>query len=134
MKPIRVLQWGLGAMGSGMARLVLEKTGLQLVAAIDYRPDYIGQDLGTVLKIDRQLGITVSGNPDEALDSEKVDVVVIATTSWVKDQMADLRRIISAGINCVSIAEEMADPYAQNWPLNWMTCAAKIMSHYSVQE
>lgn len=114
MKPIRVLQWGLGAMGSGMARLVLEKTGLQLVAAIDYRPDYIGQDLGTVLKIDRQLGITVSGNLDEALDSEKVDVVVIATTSWVKDQMADLRRIITAGINCVSIAEEMADPYAQS--------------------
>ena len=114
MKPIRVLQWGLGAMGSGMARLVLEKPGLQMVAAVDYRPDYTGLDLGTVLKLDRQLGITVSGNPDEVLDREKVDVVVIATTSWVKDQMADLRRIITAGINCVSIAEEMADPYAQN--------------------
>ncbi len=114
MKPIRVLQWGLGAMGSGMARLVLEKPGLQMVAAVDYRPDYIGQDLGTVLKIDRKLGIMVTGNPDEVLDREKVDVVVIATTSWVKDQMADLRRIITAGINCVSIAEEMADPYAQN--------------------
>jgi len=114
MKPIRILQWGLGAMGSGMARLVLEKPGLQIVAAVDYRPDYVGKDLGTILKLDRQVGITVSGNPDEVLDREKVDVVVIATTSWVKDQMADLRRIITAGINCVSIAEEMADPYAQN--------------------
>ncbi len=114
MKPIRILQWGLGAMGSGMARLVLEKPGLQIVAAVDYRPDYVGKDLGTILKFDRQVGITVSGNPDEVLDREKVDVVVIATTSWVKDQMADLRRIITAGINCVSIAEEMADPYAQN--------------------
>lgn len=114
MEPIRVLQWGLGAMGSGMARLVLEKPGLKLVAAVDSRPDYIGQDLGAVLKIDRQLGIKVTANPAEVLDKEKVDVVVIATTSWVKEQMADLRRIITAGINCVSIAEEMADPYAQN--------------------
>ena len=31
MNPIRVLQWGLGAMGSGMARLMLEKSGLQIV-------------------------------------------------------------------------------------------------------
>ena len=35
MKPIRVLQWGLGAMGSGMAGLVLEERGLELVAAVD---------------------------------------------------------------------------------------------------
>ena len=34
-KPIRVLQWGLGAMGSGMARLMLEKAGLNIVAAVD---------------------------------------------------------------------------------------------------
>ncbi len=31
-QPIRVLQWGLGAMGSGMARLMLEKPGLKIVA------------------------------------------------------------------------------------------------------
>ena len=35
MKKIRVIQWGLGAMGSGMARLVLEKDGLELVGGIN---------------------------------------------------------------------------------------------------
>ena len=70
MKPIRVLQWGLGAMGSGMARLVLDKSGLELVGAIDSRPDYAGQDLGSVLKLDRQLGITITNNPDEVLKKE----------------------------------------------------------------
>jgi len=114
MKPIRVLQWGLGAMGSGMARLILEKPGLQMVAAIDQRPDYAGKDLGEVLKIGHDLEIKVSTTPDEVLSKEKVDVVVIATTSWLKDQIGDLRKIITSGINCVSIAEEMADPYAQN--------------------
>lgn len=114
MKPIRVLQWGLGAMGSGIARLVLDKTGLELVGAIDNRTDYAGEDLGSVLKLDRQLGIKVTNHPDEVLNKEKVDVVVIATTSWLIEQAPDLRRIIKAGINCVSIAEEMADPYAQS--------------------
>jgi 4-hydroxy-tetrahydrodipicolinate reductase len=101
-------------MGSGIARLVLDKTGLELVGAIDNRPDYTGEDLGSVLKLDRKLGIKVTHHPDEVLNKEKVDVVVIATTSWLIEQAPDLRRIIKAGINCVSIAEEMADPYAQS--------------------
>jgi len=114
MKSIRVLQWGLGAMGSGMARLMLEKSGLQIVAAIDGRPDYVGKDLGAVLGVGKTLGVTVTDKPETVLDKANVDIVVLATTSWLKDQMADLRRIVEAGINCVSIAEEMADPWAQS--------------------
>ena len=113
MEPIRVLQWGLGAMGGGMARLMLEKSGLKLVAAVDGRPDYVGKDLGDVLGIGKTLGVTVTNKPETVLNKENVDIVVIATTSWTKDQMPDLRKIISAGINCISIAEEMSDPDAQ---------------------
>jgi 2,4-diaminopentanoate dehydrogenase len=114
MKSIRILQWGLGAMGSGMARLMLDKQGLQIVAAVDGRPDYIGKDLGDVLNLGKSLGVKVTNKPEDVLKKENVDIVIIATTSWVKDQMADLRKILSAGINCISIAEEMAVPEAQN--------------------
>ena len=113
-KPICVLQWGLGAMGSGMARLMLEKTGLQIVAAVDSHPDYVGRDLGAVLGLGEEIGVTVSDQPESVLDADKVDLVVIATTSWTERQMPDLRKIITAGINVISIAEEMADPHAQN--------------------
>lgn len=34
-KKIRVVQWGLGAMGRGMAQLITTKEGLELVGAID---------------------------------------------------------------------------------------------------
>ena len=114
MKSIRVLQWGLGAMGSGMARLMLEKPGLQIVAAVDGRPDYQGRDLGDVLGVGRSLGVSITNQPESVLKKENVDIAVIATTSWVKEQMPDLRKILSAGINCISIAEEMADAEAQN--------------------
>ena len=114
MKPIRVLQWGLGAMGSGMARLMLEKPGLQIVAAVDGRPDYTGKDLGEVLGVGRHLGVSVTNRPEDVLNKANVDVVVIATTSWTSEQMPDLRKILTAGINCVSIAEELAAPEAQH--------------------
>jgi 4-hydroxy-tetrahydrodipicolinate reductase len=114
MKQIRVLQWGLGAMGSGMAKLMLEKSGLKIVAAIDGRPDYVGKDLGEILGVEKKLGVRVTNKPEDVLKKEKVDIVVIATTSWLKDQIPDLRKILNAGINCISIAEEMSDAYAQN--------------------
>lgn len=114
MKQIRVLQWGLGAMGGGMARLMLDKSGLKIVAAVDGRPDYAGKDLGDVLGVGKKLGVTVTNKPEDVLKKENVDIVIIATTSWVKDQMPDLRKIITAGINCISIAEEMSEPAAQN--------------------
>ena len=114
MKKFRVVQWGLGAMGSGMARLVLEKDGLELVGGIDMRPDYVGKDLGEVLGAGRKLGVVVTNDPATVLDRAKVDLVVIATTSWTREQAPDLRRILSAGINCISIAEELAAPEAQS--------------------
>jgi 4-hydroxy-tetrahydrodipicolinate reductase len=114
MEPIRILQWGLGAMGGGMARLMLEKSGLKIVAAVDGRPDYVGKDLGEVLGIGKALGVVVTNKPEDVLKKENVDLVIIATTSWTKEQMPDLRKIITAGINCISIAEEMSDPEAQS--------------------
>ena len=114
MKPIRVLQWGLGAMGSGMARLMLDKAGLKIVAAVDGRPDFVGKDLGDVLNVGKKLGVLVTNNPEDVLIQDDVDIVILATTSWTNEQLPDLRKIIRAGVNCISIAEEMSDPDAQN--------------------
>lgn len=114
MGRLRVVQWGLGAMGSGMARLVVDKPGLALVGAIDRRPELVGRDLGDVLGLSSPLGVAVTADPGDILDPDKVDVVLIATTSWVAEQLADLETILDAGINCVSIAEEMAYPRAQH--------------------
>ena len=111
--PIRVVQWGLGAMGQGMAKLIAAKDGLELVGAIDVNPALDGKDVGEILGTD-PLGATVTTHPTSILNSNNVDVVTIATTSWLRDQIADLRTIITAGINVVSIAEETSCPEAQN--------------------
>lgn len=113
MEPIRVLQWGLGAMGSGMARLMLTKPGLRITAAIDSRPDYTGRDLGEVLG-GAPIGVIVTDRPEEVLSPAVADIALLATTSWTREQLPDLKSAIRAGLNVISIAEEMADPAAQN--------------------
>lgn len=113
MKPIRVVQWGLGAMGSGMAKLMLQKPGIEVVGAIRKRPDTVGKDLGEVLGIGRELGVAVSGSPKGVLKKTSCDLVVHATDSFTRSCFDDLKTILEAGLNCISIAEEMSCPHAQ---------------------
>ncbi len=113
MKKIRVLQWGLGAMGSGMVKLMLEKEGLQLVGVIRQRQDTVGKDVGDVLGLGKQVGVKISGSAEGLLKKSNVDLVIHATKSRTRDSFDELKQIIQAGINVVSIAEEMAYPWAQ---------------------
>ncbi len=110
---IRVAQWGLGAMGQGVAKLILAKEGLELVGALDINPELNGKDVGEFLGV-APAGVAITNDPADILDSSKVDVITIATTSWVAKQLPNLKQILEAGINVVSIAEEMAAPEAQS--------------------
>lgn len=113
MKPIRVVQWGFGAMGSGMVKLMLEKEGIEVVGVIRRRPDTVGKDLGEVLGMNKKLGAKIYGSPEDILDKDKVDLVVLATDSFTKNVFSELKIIAEKGINVVTIAEEMACPHAQ---------------------
>lgn len=113
MNKIKVVQWGLGAMGSGMIRLMLEKEGFEIVGAIDTRPDYVGKDLGEALGVGRKLGVTVSNSPTGLLQKGKVDVCVQAINSFTKECFGEMSLVIESGVNLVTIAEEVAMPEAQ---------------------
>lgn len=114
MPAVRVVQWGLGSVGCGIARLILDKPGLDLVGAIDTNAELVGRDLGEVLELGRSVGVIVTDDPRTMLDAATVDVVVMATTSWAAEQADDLRRVLRAGINAISLAEELADVEAQH--------------------
>lgn len=113
MKKIKVVQWGLGAMGSGMVKLMLEKEGLEIVGAIDTRPDFIGKDLGDALNLGKKLGVKIQNSPAGLLEKSKVDVCMQAINSFTKDCFGEMKVVVEAGVNLVTIAEEMALPEAQ---------------------
>jgi 2,4-diaminopentanoate dehydrogenase len=97
-----------------MARLMLSKPGLAIVGAIARRPELAGRDVGDVLGLGEALGVVVSNNPDEVLARGDIDVVTLATTSWTRQHLPELRKVLEAGANCVTIAEELADAEAQS--------------------
>ncbi|MGM0606974.1 MAG: 2,4-diaminopentanoate dehydrogenase [Candidatus Muiribacteriota bacterium] len=113
MNKVKVLQWGFGAMGSGMARLMLEKNTVDFVGAIDSRPDYKGKDAGEICT-DKKSGSFVYSSFEEAKKNitTKPDVVILATDSFTKNIISDIKKITEEKINIISIAEEMAYPWA----------------------
>lgn len=111
MDKVKVIMCGLGAMGSGMAKMILDKNGIEIVAAIDSNENKIGKDLGEVLGINSDLKVIVSGNFEETINKTNADIVILAIDSFVKNVYPYIKHIVLNKINCITIAEEMAYPY-----------------------
>ncbi len=111
MEKVKVILWGLGAMGSGMGKYLLQKEGIELVGGIERPGEKVGKDLGELLDSEN-LGVQVSDDPEKVLQTE-ADVVLIATSSFVREVYPQIEMAAKAGHNIISIAEEMAYPWAQ---------------------
>ena len=112
MEKVRVVLYGVGAVGSSIARFLLEKDGVEIVGAIDVAEDKVGKDLGEVLGVGKRLGIAVSNDPDAVFSKVKADVVVHATASFLKQVHPQIAKALEHGANLVSTCEELAYPYA----------------------
>ena len=108
---IRVVCYGVGAVGIRIATLLLEKKGIEIVGAIDVAPDKIGKDLGEILGIGKKLGITVSDDVDSVMRKACCDVVIHATGSYLKDVYPQIAPIAKYGVNVISTCEELSYPY-----------------------
>ena len=56
---MRVMQIGLGPIGCAVSRLLVQKSGWQIVAAVDADPAKQGRDLGEIVGLGQRLGVTV---------------------------------------------------------------------------
>lgn len=112
MRSLRVVQWGLGAMGGMMARLVTEKEGLNLVGAVASRKEKVGHDVGKVIGLGRETGIQVKDDILDVIEESKPDVVLHARNSFLSEASPEIRQCIMHNVNVISIAEELAFPWA----------------------
>ncbi|MGI6345313.1 MAG: 2,4-diaminopentanoate dehydrogenase [Bacillota bacterium] len=113
MKKVRVLLWGLGMMGSGIARALLQRDGIEISAAIDSNPALSGRSLAEVLgEGDAQLPI--ASGPEGVVLPGAADLAIVAVASFTRDVFPHLKRLAEAGMDVITIAEEMAYPAAQN--------------------
>lgn len=110
---IRVIQYGVGPIGAGIVRLLLDKPAFKLVGAVDVDPAKVGKDLGQVVSAGRDLGLLVTGDAP-ALLRAGADVVVHSTTSYLTDVMNQLLECLQAGIHVISTCEELAYPFRKH--------------------
>lgn len=113
-KKIKAIQYGLGAMGSGMARIMLEKENIEVVGAISDLERDKGKDLGEVIGLDRKVGIIVENDAEKVLKAVSADVVLIATCSFMSDIVEQALPALSVGKNVITIAEEASFPTKKN--------------------
>jgi 4-hydroxy-tetrahydrodipicolinate reductase len=107
---LKVAVLGTGQMGSGIVRLLVQKTGVELVGVYGRRADRAGVDVGEVVGLDEKLGVALSADLSGMLSAARPDVVIQATCSKVEQAADEIKTAVRAGANVISIAEEMSYP------------------------
>ncbi|NLJ78523.1 MAG: NADP-binding protein [Tissierellia bacterium] len=110
---VRVILWGIGAMGKGMAEMLLDKKGVEIVGVVG-RTYRLGKSMYEYLDVERgDRPDIIIGEYDEVIQEGAADIVLISTNSFVADSFDKIKYCLEKKINVISTAEEMAYPYAQ---------------------
>ena len=104
-KTISVAQYGIGPIGAEIARLLLSKPWVKLVAAVDIDPQKIGKDVGDVIGLGRQVGVKVTKDLDV-----KADAIAHSTGSRLREVAGQLKDLLGRGSHVVSTWEELSFP------------------------
>lgn len=105
MQPITVAIYGIGPIGAEIARLILTKPWLKLVAAIDIDPAKEGKDLSEIIGVDQKTGVLVTPTLNT-----KPAVICHSTGSRLVDVEKQLLALLSGGSHVVSTCEELSFP------------------------
>ncbi|MFX0136924.1 MAG: hypothetical protein ACFFDN_25020 [Candidatus Hodarchaeota archaeon] len=114
-KKYTVIQVGLGSMGRLITKLLLERKNLSLKGIVDIAPQLVGKKLSEILNFEDEEGLVIKSNLKTVISKEKVDIVIIATSSALEKVTPIIKEAINSGSNVISICEELSYPF-QNYP------------------
>jgi 4-hydroxy-tetrahydrodipicolinate reductase len=100
-------------MGSGMIKLLLQKSGVDLVGVYGRRASRAGLDVGKAIGLDTALGVQVTNDLPAMLEHTRPQVVLQATCSRVSEAVEEITTALQHSANVISIAEEMVYPASQ---------------------
>ena len=118
MRRVRIVLWGFGAMGSGVARMLLNKKGVEITGVVDGWDKLWGVSIFERLQLKQedypeQPDVLIVENPAEVVSRENCDLVVLATDSFTAKAYSKICFCLERGVNVITTAEEMAWPWAQ---------------------
>ncbi len=114
MQNVKVIIWGLGAMGGGIADMLLKKKGVDIVGVVDWEAK-VGKSMFDFIKTPRNGRADVMiGTAEQVIRPGAADIVMVCTDSFTKNVFPKIKYIVEQGINVITSAEEMSYPKAQN--------------------
>ena len=113
MENVKVIIWGLGAMGGGVADMLLKKKGVDIVGVVG-RGASIGTSMFDRIKTEKgDRADVLLGKLEDVIKPGAADVVILCTDSFTKDAFPKMKYALEQGINVITSAEEMAFPTAK---------------------
>lgn len=114
---VKVIIWGFGSMGKGMGNMLLQKEGIDIVGVIDGWDKQAGKGIFEILGKEypgkEDVKITFVDDKAEIIKPGAADVVLLATDSFTAKAYDKIEFILKNKINCITTAEQMAYPQAQ---------------------
>lgn len=116
MENVKVVIWGFGAMGSGMAEMLLKKKGVEIVGVCDRNEARVNKSMYEVLGVERgdRPEVIIKENIEDVITEKCANVVLLATDSFTRNAFDKIKFCLEKKINVISTAEEMAYPMAQS--------------------
>ncbi|MBO4306076.1 MAG: NADP-binding protein, partial [Clostridia bacterium] len=116
MENVRVAIWGFGAMGSGIAKMLLGKKGVEITGVCDMWDKLNGMSIFERLGIEKgdRKDVFISNDINKVIYKGAADVAIVATDSFVPAVFPKIKFVLEQGINVVTTAEEMSYPKAQH--------------------
>jgi 4-hydroxy-tetrahydrodipicolinate reductase len=111
--PIKVALMGLGAIGRGIARCALQKTELEIVAAIDLDPERVGRKLSDVVDAPAP-DVTIGSDATAEMKKAQGGVLLHATGSRLERVEGELAQALTVGVSVVSTCEELSYPWLRH--------------------
>lgn len=110
---VKVAIWGFGAMGSGIARLILRKKGFEIVGVCDRNPAFAKKSMYKVLNMvsPDDSDLLIETDIDQVVREKSCDVVILATDSFTAKAAPKIKWLLEHKVNVICTAEEMAYPY-----------------------
>lgn len=110
MTKLKVISFGLGPIGSSIAKLALTRTDqLEIIGAVDANPAFEGKDLSEFTGGEKPTGVKVTKSAGELY--KEADVVLHATSSFLSLAESQLTEFCRNGVDVVSTNEELAYPW-----------------------
>lgn len=109
----RIVIYGVGQYGQFITRFAAAK-GWPIVAAFNRAGPKVGQDLGRVAGLDRDLGVVIQDGDRADYDGLQADIGVVALTNILSINLPAYRRLLGAGLNVICHGSESYHPYVNN--------------------